>query len=125
MREPKEPNCRRVLLCSGKISYALANAVEAERIFDVAIVRIEQLYPFPKAELSAMLARFKGAEIFWCQEEPRNQGAWSFVQERLGEAMPGQVVSFVGRPPMAAPAGGSIDRHELEQASIIKLAVGI
>jgi 2-oxoglutarate dehydrogenase E1 component len=125
VREPKGA-CRQVVLCSGKIYYALSEALDQHKhIDDVALVRVEQLYPFPKTEMMHALSRFAAATLVWCQEEPRNQGAWSFVRDVLVEELAFQAPSFVGRPPMAAAAGGSIDRHEIEQAGIVKAALEI
>jgi 2-oxoglutarate dehydrogenase E1 component len=118
--------CRKVVLCSGKIYYALSEALDQHKhIDDVALVLVEQLYPFPKTEMLSVLSKFAGATLVWCQEEPRNQGAWSFVRDILVEDFALQAPSFVGRPPMAAAAGGSIDRHEIEQAGIVKAALEI
>ncbi|CAO3436386.1 2-oxoglutarate dehydrogenase E1 component [Azospirillum doebereinerae] len=119
--EPPDP-CRRVVLCSGKLFYALDERRRQETRTDVALVRLEQLYPFPADALLAVLARHGDAELVWCQEEPRNQGAFAFVRDQLLEAAPGTPLRYVGRPAMAAAAGGSIDRHELEQAGIVTAA---
>lgn len=115
--------CARIVLCSGKLSFALEEARAEAGRDEIAIVRVEQLYPFPAAELSAVLSRHPGAELLWCQEEPRNQGAFSFVRDQLQEALPGVTLHYAGRPAMAAAAGGSIDRHEAEQAEIVAMAL--
>lgn len=113
--------CRKIIFCSGKIYYDLLQAQQARTVDDIAIVRIEQLYPFPHEEVEEILRRFAGAKLNWCQEEPQNQGAWSFVRERFADA--GVAITYVGRPQMAAAAGGSIARHEKEQANIISVAI--
>ncbi|MER9469368.1 2-oxoglutarate dehydrogenase E1 component [Mesorhizobium sp. M0482] len=115
--------CSKVVLCSGKIAYALKAATAQERINDVALVRVEQLYPFPSQAIGAILERVQGLPIVWCQEEPSNQGAWSFMRDRLSEMAPDRPIAYVGRPAMAAAAGGSIDRHEVEQGDIIAAAL--
>ncbi len=125
VRPPTVAPCRRVVLCSGKICYALDAALARSGVADVAVVRVEQLYPFPAAEIAETLARLAGAMPVWCQEEPRNQGAWSFVREQLAGIMPAIAPSYAGRPPMAAAAGGSIDRHDSEQAAIVAAALQI
>ncbi len=115
--------CGKVILCSGKVAYGLKAAIAQDAIDDVAVLRIEQLYPFPAEEVLASLGRFPTARLVWCQEEPRNQGAWSFVRDSIGEIAPDRTLAYVGRPAMAAAAGGSIDRHEDEQAEIIRAAL--
>lgn len=120
---PTDPCCRKVVICSGKIAYGLKAAIADEGVTDVAVVRIEQLYPFPTEEVMSALRRFDGAPLVWCQEEPHNQGAWSYMRDIIREIAPGRPFSYVGRPSMAAAAGGSIDRHEAEQAEIIAAAL--
>ncbi|HEY8256955.1 MAG TPA: multifunctional oxoglutarate decarboxylase/oxoglutarate dehydrogenase thiamine pyrophosphate-binding subunit/dihydrolipoyllysine-residue succinyltransferase subunit [Gemmatimonadales bacterium] len=116
----------RVLLCSGKIYYELL--AEAEKAGDArpAIIRIEQLYSFPWQEARAVLARYpKLKELVWVQEEPRNMGAWSYLEPKLDElAPPGSTVSYVGRPERASPAEGYPAAHSAEQNRIIRTAIG-
>jgi 2-oxoglutarate dehydrogenase E1 component len=96
---------RRVILCSGKVYFDLLERRRAEGRKDVAIVRLEQLYPFPEQELRAVLNLYQQAiELVWCQEEPRNQGAWYPVQHRLRALA--TFVAYAGRPPSASPAVG-------------------
>ncbi|MEX1363373.1 MAG: 2-oxoglutarate dehydrogenase E1 component [Nannocystaceae bacterium] len=115
----------RVLLCSGKVYYDLVAARSERKREDVAIVRVEQLYPFPEVELAEVRARYGGArEVCWVQEEPYNMGAWSFVSPRL-EALAGdrwQPPRFVGREASASPATGSPESHKFEQAKIMEEA---
>jgi 2-oxoglutarate dehydrogenase E1 component len=115
-----------VLLCSGKIYYELL--AEAEKAGDArpAIIRIEQLYSFPWQEARAVLARYpKLKELVWVQEEPRNMGAWSYLEPKLDElAPPGSTVSYVGRPERASPAEGYPAAHSAEQNRIIRTAIG-
>jgi 2-oxoglutarate dehydrogenase E1 component len=115
----------RIVLCSGKLYYELmAAAADASR--PTAIVRLEELYPFPGEELKKILARQAAAkEIVWAQEEPRNMGPWSFVQGRLEEVLPAwAVLRYVGRPDRASPAEGYPTAHAAEQARIVREAVG-
>ncbi|MGC4025207.1 MAG: 2-oxoglutarate dehydrogenase E1 component [Mesorhizobium sp.] len=120
---PSAPRCRKAVLCSGKIAYGLKSKSVQEGIDDIAVIRLEQLYPFPETEVLDTLQRYQGVPLVWCQEEPRNQGAWSYVRDILSELAPSRPLQYVGRPPMAAAAGGSIDRHEIEQAEIISAAL--
>jgi 2-oxoglutarate dehydrogenase E1 component len=119
-------NVRRVLLCSGKVYYSLISAREKEkRAGDVAIVRVEQLYPFPQKELTAVLNRYRRAQEFvWVQEEPKNRGAWSFMSSRLQEMLPDTVVHFVGREESASPSTGSFKMHQIEEQEILTQAIG-
>ena len=115
---------RRVLLCSGKVYFDLVAGRREHGIDDVAIVRIEQLYPWPKNAVAAHLARYPKAEVFWVQEEPANQGAWLFVLPRLGFLMeelgnPVPRPTYVGRRAAAAPATGLQRRHVAEQTGLV------
>jgi len=112
---------KRVVVCGGKVYYDLAEAADAKGLTDVAIVRIEQLYPFPRAELEAELKRFGNAkEVIWCQEEPQNQGAWYQVQHHLRFCLQaGQNLHYVGRSRSAAPACGHLNTHNAEQAKLL------
>jgi 2-oxoglutarate dehydrogenase E1 component len=118
-REPKK--ARRVVVCGGKVYYDLVEAAEAKKIADVAIVRVEQLYPFPRAALAAELKRFASAkEVVWCQEEPMNQGAWYQIRHHLDVCLgKGQSLSYAGRARSAAPAAGHHATHVVEQAKLI------
>jgi 2-oxoglutarate dehydrogenase E1 component len=119
---------RRVVLCSGKVYFDLAKA-RAERGDDaVALVRIEQLYPFPFHSLGEVLRRYRNAEIVWCQEEPQNMGAWSFVDRRIERVLAGldgaaRRPRFVGRSEAASPATGLYRRHAQEQAELVDSAL--
>ncbi len=121
-------NVRRVVLCCGKVYYDLAAARAERRITDVAIVRLEQLYPFPSAQLGEILAAWPDAEVVWCQEEPENMGAWMFADRRIEAALAS--VShragrprYVGRPESAATAVGSLKKHNKEQAALVDEAL--
>ena len=108
---------RRVLICSGQIYYDLLTSREQRKIDDVAIVRLEQIYPFPAAEMKEAVHRYPAtAEVVWVQEEPRNMGAWHFVQDVIGAVLEGKrPLRYLGRPEPASPAAGSLKRHTEEQ----------
>jgi 2-oxoglutarate dehydrogenase E1 component len=112
----KDDKIRRVILCSGKVYYDLYEEREKRACDDVYLLRVEQLYPFPLKALVAELARFKKADVVWCQEEPKNMGSWSFVEPYL-EWVHGQVggkakrARYVGRPAAAATATGLMSKH--------------
>ncbi|MGW3028074.1 multifunctional oxoglutarate decarboxylase/oxoglutarate dehydrogenase thiamine pyrophosphate-binding subunit/dihydrolipoyllysine-residue succinyltransferase subunit [Streptomyces sp. NPDC001221] len=113
---------RRVLVCSGKVFYDLDAHRQNSNPADTAIVRVERLYPFPERELSAELARFPAdAEVRWVQEEPENQGAWSFVGPRV-QRLANRPVGCVSRPAASAPAVGSARRHAGEQKHLVASA---
>lgn len=115
---------RRVLLCSGKIYYDLREEQERTGRDDIAIVRVEQLHPFPEWSVSEMLNLYERArEVCWVQEEPQNMGAWSFVQRKIAHAFPfGKDFCFIGRPERASPAAGSFRVHSKEQRAIVATA---
>jgi 2-oxoglutarate dehydrogenase E1 component len=116
----------RVVLCSGKIAYELRAARAQAEARHVAIVRMEQLYPLNADHLLAALARYgRLAEVVWVQEEPRNMGAWEFVNLHLSPLLRGVAeLSCISRPPSASPAAGSATRHKLEQQGLLQQAVG-
>ncbi|HVL84945.1 MAG TPA: multifunctional oxoglutarate decarboxylase/oxoglutarate dehydrogenase thiamine pyrophosphate-binding subunit/dihydrolipoyllysine-residue succinyltransferase subunit, partial [Pseudonocardia sp.] len=116
---------RRVLLCSGKLYWELAAARDKREIDDIALVRIEQLYPVPDRQLAGVLERYPNAEdVRWVQEEPANQGAWPFMGLMLPDKLPRLVgMKRVSRRRMAAPAAGSSKVHEVEQAEVIDQAL--
>ncbi|MDQ6436964.1 2-oxoglutarate dehydrogenase E1 component [Mesorhizobium sp. LHD-90] len=117
---------QRVVLCSGKIFYALnalrQNLQERDTILPI---RIEQLYPFPEDELLKALRPYPGAEIVWLQEEAENQGPWSYLQPLLARAgiVLARSMPIISRPPMSVCAGGSVERHEREEGEILKRAL--
>jgi 2-oxoglutarate dehydrogenase E1 component len=114
----------RILLCSGKVYYDLANYRSELQRNDVAIIRIEQLYPFPRAALAEVLSQYpEKALLFWVQEEPRNMGAWGYLRTRFGERLLDQY-PFRGicRPESASPATGSATSHKIEQQTILQQA---
>jgi len=114
---------KRVLLCSGKVYYDLLAEREASGREDVALVRLEQLYPLsPEALQSALAAYHKDAPVVWVQEEPENMGAWRFLRIVFGETLFGRPFSGVYRPASASPATGSASAHKLEQRDLIRAA---
>jgi 2-oxoglutarate decarboxylase len=115
---------RRVLLCSGKIYYDLVTARAERGIKDIAIVRVEQLYPLPADEIREQLSRYPNAtETVWVQEEPANQGAWTFMAMNLGEALSGVALRRISRPAAAATAVGSAKLYEAEQRALVEAAL--
>jgi 2-oxoglutarate dehydrogenase E1 component len=115
----------RVLLCTGKVYYDLLAAREERQAKNVAIVRLEQIYPFPAGQVSDMLSRYSpNAEVIWVQEEPRNMGAWRFVQEQMNFLFGStrRTIHYAGRPESASPAAGSYKQHNKEQAELIEAA---
>ncbi|MBX3695967.1 MAG: 2-oxoglutarate dehydrogenase E1 component, partial [Steroidobacteraceae bacterium] len=116
---------QRVVFCSGKVYFDLLKARRADALREVALVRIEQLYPFPADEYEAVLQRYPAArEIVWCQEEPQNQGAWYQIRHRLQERLGARrELLYAGRPHAAAPATGILKVHEAEQAALIEAAL--
>jgi 2-oxoglutarate dehydrogenase E1 component len=114
---------RRVLLCSGKIYYALLAGRHERNADPVAIVRVEQLYPFPRPELEGVLGGYPSAErICWVQEEPANMGAWRFVEPLLRPLLGGRTLAYVGRDEAASPASGSYKMHQAEEADLVNRA---
>ena len=112
---------KRIVLCSGKVFYDLEAARAEARDERVAVVRLEQFYPFPGEALKEIVAKYPNAtELFWTQEEPQNMGGWFFVEPRLREVIrDGMSLRYVGRTPSASPATGSYAIHELEQKKLV------
>jgi 2-oxoglutarate dehydrogenase E1 component len=112
---------KRVVVCAGKVYYDLFEEAQKQGIKDVALVRAEQLYPFPRAELIAELKRLSPAtEVVWCQEEPQNQGAWYQIQHHLRACLlPGQTLNYVGRARSPSPAAGHLAEHVAEQVQLV------
>ncbi len=116
----------RIVACSGKVYYDLLIARRERRLDHIAIIRVEQLYPFPHKQFAAEMKRYPNAyEVVWCQEEPQNQGAWYQTQHYFVENMRAdQRLLFSGRPSAAAPAGGSLHKHIQRQKAVIDQALG-
>ena len=119
---------KRVVLCTGKVYYDLLAERREAGAKDVAIVRLEQIYPFPTKSLAAVLAQYPSAQVAWCQEEPENMGAWTFVDRRLEKLLGGLSIAakrpvYVGRPEAASPATGLAKTHAAEQAALVRTAL--
>jgi len=112
---------RRVIVCAGKVYYELAAYRRDHGIKDIAIIRMEQLYPFPHADFKAALAKFpRATEVVWCQEEPQNQGAWYRLRAYFrADALPKQVVAYAGRPVSASTAVGYMSKHLERQQQLV------
>jgi len=116
----------RLAFCSGKVYYDLLEAREKRGVGGVALIRIEQLYPFAEDQVKDVLLRYPaGTEVIWTQEEPRNMGPWRFMVERIQPLLEatGRRLRYVGRPESASPAAGSLKRHQQEQAELIDEAL--
>ncbi|MHA6263399.1 2-oxoglutarate dehydrogenase E1 component [Arenibacterium sp. CAU 1754] len=121
---------KRVVMCSGKVYYDLLEERDARGIDDIYLLRVEQFYPFPAISLVKELERFKGAEMVWCQEEPKNQGAWTFIEpniewvlNRIGAKH--QRPAYVGRATSASPATGLASQHKAQQSALVNDALTI
>jgi len=116
---------KRLVLCSGKIYYDLLDSQTKNNIKDIAIVRVEQLYPVPEKELKELLGKYKALkEVVWCQEEPKNMGAWSFIKPYLEGILENKELHYIGRDAAASPAVGYLSTHNAQQAEIVKKCVG-
>jgi len=115
---------KRVVMCSGKVYYDLLEERDARGIDDVYLMRVEQFYPFPAQSVVKELSRFKNAEVVWCQEEPKNQGAWTFIEPNI-EWVLGRIKAkhgrptYAGRAASASPATGLASAHKAQQAALI------
>jgi len=120
-RELKADKVKRVIACSGKVYYDLAKKREEKGLDDVAILRVEQLYPFPHKAFASELRKYPNlAEVVWCQDEPQNQGAWFFVQHYIHENMSeGQKLGYSGRAASASPAVGYSHLHQEQQKALV------
>ena len=119
---------KRVVLCSGKVYYDLLAERDARGLDDVYLLRVEQLYPFPEASLRAELSRFPQAEVVWCQEEPKNQGYWTFVEPNIEQVLAqiggaSKRARYAGRKASASPATGLASKHKAEQEALVNDAL--
>jgi 2-oxoglutarate dehydrogenase E1 component len=111
---------RRVIFCSGKVYYDLLNYRATNRITDTALIRVEQLYPLATTKLKSLVRPFgKVSSMVWCQEEPQNMGAWTFIEPRLRKLFKREI-SYAGRDASASPAVGALVLHKREQARLVK-----
>jgi len=119
-------NVSRVVVCSGKVYFDLLDARRERGVDNIALIRVEQIYPFPKADLQKQLAYYPHAkQVLWCQEEPSNQGAWTFVQPLLGELITSsQSLQVASRPPSASPAVGYYQKHIEQLQALVNEALG-
>ncbi|NQV56750.1 MAG: 2-oxoglutarate dehydrogenase E1 component, partial [Rhodospirillales bacterium] len=122
---------RRVVLCSGKVYYDLLQARRDQGIDDVVIIRVEQLYPWPRDGIARQLARYPTADVTWCQEESANMGAWNFVMRRIEYILEDLVDAghahrrpiYIGRAASASPATGSLKAHNAQQSLLVEQAL--
>ncbi len=117
----------KVIFCSGKVYFDLLQEQNKQGVLNTAIVRIEQLYPFPDIELKDIMTQYCNAQdIVWCQEEPQNQGAWGFIQDHIRDKLKvGQQLRYAGRTAAAAPAVGYLKKHIMQQRHLIEEALSI
>ena len=117
---------KKLVICSGKVYYDLLLARRERELDDVALIRFEQLYPFPHKACEAEFKKFANVtQVVWCQDEPQNQGAWFYIQHHLSETLrDGQKLSYAGRPPSASSAVGYYDKHFAQQKELINAALG-
>ncbi len=131
MTEIADDKVKRLVLCSGKVAYDLMQRRDEAGLEDVSVVRIEQLYPFPGEPLAVRLKRMTNLEqIVWCQEEPKNNGAWFFVDRLIEEAAEaagktGMRPCYAGREVAASPATGYASRHQVQQEALVNIALGL
>lgn len=120
---PTPKKTKRIMLCSGKLYYELVEARENLEENDTAILRLEQLYPFPEETLRGLLEQYpKKVAVQWVQEEPENMGAWPFLRRMFGEHLFGRPLSVVSRPESSSPGTGSFNAHKIEQARLLEQA---
>ncbi|MEN7535962.1 2-oxoglutarate dehydrogenase E1 component [Aurantiacibacter flavus] len=130
-KQVEDKKVRRLVLCSGKVAYDLMAKRDEEGVEDVSIVRIEQLYPFPGEPLAVRMQRMTNLEeVVWCQEEPKNNGSWFFVESKIEEALTaaghkGMRPSYAGREVAASPATGYAKRHQAQQEALVSVALGL
>ena len=121
---------KRIVLCSGKVYYDLATARDEASAWDIEILRVEQLYPFPSKAVKEMLEKTPKASIVWCQEEPKNMGGWTFVRDFIEDimaeiGMTQQRLAYAGRAAAASPATGTLSRHNREQKDLVEAALNL
>lgn len=129
-QEKLKKDVKRIVFCSGKVYYDLLKSRRVQKIDDVALIRVEQLYPFPATEIAAELKKYPKAEVIWCQEEPQNMGAWTFVDRLLEQVLidtkhPHARPLYVGRKASAATAAGFEKKHLEEQEKLVQDALGV
>ena len=125
----EDAKIRRVILCTGKVYYDLYEEREKRGLNDIYLLRVEQLYPFPMKALVQELSRFKQAEVVWCQEEPRNMGAWRFVEPYIEWVLNNvnakhRLPRYAGRPGSASTAVGAMSKHLAQLKTFLEEALG-
>ena len=125
----KENEIKKVVMCSGKIYYDLLEAREKLENSDVVFIRIEQLYPFPAKTLARLLKKYEKAEFIWCQEEPKNMGAWNTMRNYIDRTLEiihftKDKVKYVGRKASSSTATGNLNKHLAQQKEILEKVVG-
>ena len=125
-----EEEVRRVVLCTGKVYYDLLAERRERGIRDIALIRVEQLHPFPAISLSRALAPYRNAEVVWCQEEPENMGAWTYMDRRIEKVLAGLDLRakrplYVGREEAASPATGLAKVHQQQQETLVRQALAL
>ena len=129
--DPSPPkSARKLILCSGKVYYDLLEKREQEAITDAAIVRVEQFYPLNEALLQNVCGQYSGARVTWCQEEPKNQGAWTFIEPNIEWVLTRIGAKhtrprYVGRSTSASPATGLASQHKAQQEALVDEALSI
>ena len=123
-------DAKRVVICSGKVYFDLYEAREKNAIKGLALVRVDQYYPFPKEQLAIELAKYPDAEVIWCQEEPKNMGAWYYINSKIEDCLisighKSKRAKYIGRVEAASPSAGYLKMHNVEQESFIKEAITI
>ena len=125
----KDKKISKVVICSGKIYFDLVEAREKAKNDQVVFIRLEQLYPFPAKTLATLLKRYANADFIWCQEEPKNMGAWNTVRNYIDRTLEisrnkNNNVKFVGRKPSSSTATGNLNKHVAQQREILEKIVG-
>ncbi|MFL2842252.1 MAG: 2-oxoglutarate dehydrogenase E1 component [Candidatus Puniceispirillaceae bacterium] len=125
----KHGAAKRIVMCSGKVYFDLADARDSAEAWEIEILRVEQLYPFPSKTILELLVKTPNAEVIWCQEEPKNMGGWTFVRDFIEGAMQAagmqqSRLKYAGRAAAASPATGSFARHAKEQKQLVAEALG-
>ena len=124
----KDKKIKKVVMCSGKIYFDLIEAREKAKDDKTVFIRIEQLYPFPVKQLGKLLKRYQNAKFFWCQEEPKNMGAWNTARHYIDRTLEiirvkGEKVRYAGRNAAASPATGNLNKHLAEQKEILEKVI--
>ena len=125
----EDDKIKKVIICSGKVYYDLSAERNSSKKSDIYIIRLEQLYPFPAKALNPIISRFKNADFIWCQEEPKNMGAWNTVNHYINRTLEiinfsNKNVEYIGRRPSATTATGNLNKHLAQQKEILEKVLG-